>query len=67
MPSWVLLGSYESVFFLKYSLVDGVVTDVVVDVGVDVVPETGKTSSPQGNDRSPESNVPRANLISKNI
>ena len=26
-----------------------------------------KTSSPKGNDRSPESNVPRSNLISKNI
>ena len=26
-----------------------------------------KTSSPMGNDRSPESNVPRSNLISKNI
>ena len=25
-----------------------------------------KTSSPKGNDRSPESNVPRSNLISKN-
>ena len=25
------------------------------------------TSSPKGNDRSPESNVPRSNLISKNI
>ena len=24
---------------------------------------TGKTSSPKGNDRSPESNVPRLNLI----
>ena len=28
---------------------------------------TKKTSSPKGNDRSPESNVPRSNLISKNI
>ena len=26
-----------------------------------------KTSSPKGNDRTPESNVPRSNLISKNI
>ena len=26
-----------------------------------------ETSSPKGNDRSPESNVPRSNLISKNI
>ena len=26
-----------------------------------------KTSSPKGNDRSPESNVPRSNLISKNM
>ena len=26
-----------------------------------------KTSSPKGNNRSPESNVPRSNLISKNI
>ena len=25
-----------------------------------------KTSSPKGNDRSPESNVPKSNLISKN-
>ena len=25
-----------------------------------------ETSSPKGNDRSPESNVPRSNLISKN-
>ena len=29
-------------------------------------PET-ETSSPKGNDRSPESNVPRSNLTSKNI
>ena len=26
-----------------------------------------KTSNPKGNDRSPESNVPRSNLVSKNI
>ena len=26
-----------------------------------------ETSSPKGNDRSPESNVPKSNLISKNI
>ena len=30
-------------------------------------PKPTKTSSPKGNDRSPESNVPRSNLISKNI
>ena len=29
--------------------------------------EEKKTSSPKGNDRSPESNVPWSNLISKNI
>ena len=32
----------------------------------EIVIQIKETSSPKGNDRSPESNVPRSNLISKN-
>ena len=39
---------------------------IPIEIAVKCETET-KSSSPKGNDRSPESNVPRSNLISKNI